>query len=106
MATKAVMATHRALHLITHDKKQDATEEAEDNCNCLSDTATECSTVPLDKCSQSHTLDCGNGKCGNEFHDCPRDGRSGHDPDKDDKVEDCLVKELSAQFKENFIGLG
>lgn len=96
------MATHRALHLLTHDKKQE--EAAEEKCNCLSDNTTECSTVPIDKSSVG--LSCSN-ECGNEFHDCPKDGGSSRVADsKDDKVEDCLVKELSAQFKENFIGLG
>ena len=94
------MATHRALHLLSHDRKYESVDE----CKCVSENATDGSTDPIDRNTLSDTLECGNDKCGEKFQKCPRDGRSTHDPD--DKVEDCLVKELSAQFKENFIGLG
>lgn len=104
VATKAVMATHRALHLLSQDRKNEA-EDLKNKCKC--EDSTESSTIPIDKCSLSDSSECGNVTCGQKFHKSPEDGRGSLNSDKnDDKVEDCLVKELSVQFKENFIGLG
>ena len=100
------MATHRALHLLTQDRKNE-TESSKDNCKCISRDSKDGSTIQIDKRTLSDSSECGNEICSEQFQKSPEDGRGSFNSDsKDDKVEDCLVKELSAQFKQNFIGLG